>query len=268
MVLDSKLKQLYDHFNIGKPEDWATVLPGSILAIHGIGEQTLNHLRLHLACRGITLRDDQTPAYWQQNLSESRIGTSQISQSDEAVVCPFRVVVDTREQLPFTFRGLYGDANQDNRPMLVETTVQSLGDFHGDYSIENLWHHCHIERKSLNDAQGTILGWGEHRERFERTLKTLAEMPSSAVVIECTLGELIKSAQSRGKKSAGENAKILHRQVMAWMDDFRVPWIFCDNRRLAEITTFRWLYRYWKHFQAEQKAKNVSVQEELDAILI
>lgn len=268
MVLDSKLRQLYEHYRIAKPEDWSNVLPGSILSLHGIGLQTLNHLRLHLACRGITLRGDRTPAYWQENLSEAKIGTAQVSPSDRAIVCPFRVAIDSREQHPFVFTGMTSDKKDGGRPMLVETVFGSLGNSYGDYAIDGLWSHCHVERKSKNDAHSTILGWGEHRERFEKTLITLAEIPSSAVVVECTLGELIKSAPSRGKKSAGENAKILHRQVMAWMDDYRVPWIFCDTRRLAEVTTFRWLFRYWRHHQADQKAASKQGQVELDSVLL
>ena len=269
MVMDAKLKKLIDHFGIRKPDDWQHVLPSSVLAIHDIGEATLNMLRLHLSARGLTLRGDQTPAFWQSHLSEAKIGAAQISESDEAVVCPFRVVVDSREQQPFSFAGMRSDSNQDYRPMLVQTVSASLGDSLGDYAIDGLWHHCHVERKSLADAHGTILGWGDRRDQFQTTLKHLAELPSSAVIIECSLGELLKSAPSRGKKSAGENAKILHRQIMAWMDDYRVPWMFCDNRRLAEVTTFRWLYRYWRHHQADQAEamKATQDQAELDAVL-
>jgi hypothetical protein len=102
---------------------------------------------------------------------------------------------------------------------------------------------CHIERKSKEDARGTILGWGERRERFEATLEFLSQVWRAAVIVECSFGELIESAEARGKKSVTENKRILHRQTMAWMTDFTVPWIFCDNRRLAEISAFRIMQR-------------------------
>lgn len=264
MILDAQIQKLTDHFGIKRPEDWARILPSSVLALHGIGQQTLNHLRLHLAARGLTLRGDQTPAFWQQHLSDAQIGTVQIAGSDEAAICPFRVMVDTREQLPWTFQGMRTDADQGYRPLLVDTLPVALGDSVGDYAIDGLAYHCHIERKSMNDAHGTILGWGERREQFQRTLANLAGMKSSAVVVECSFQELVKSAPSRGKKSAKENAKILHRQVLAWMDDYRVPWVFCDTRRLAEITAFRWMYRYWEHFIAESKAANKQTLEVVD----
>lgn len=270
MVLNTKIKKLAEYFNVQKPEDWTKVLPSSVLAVHDVGEATLNLLRLHLAARGLTLRDDQTPAFWQSHLSEVKIGTNSISQTDIATTCPFRILIDSREQHPFAFAGMMADASQGGAPMLVQTEVVSLGNSMGDYAIDGFIHECHVERKSLQDAHGTILGWGDRREQFCETLKSLAELPSSAVVVECTLGELLLRAPSRGKKSAGENAKILHRQVMAWMDDYRVPWVFCDNRRLAEITTFRWLYRYWRHRREEQKRAEKACgldQSELDAVL-
>lgn len=268
-MFDSRFKRLFEHFNVQEPEDWKSVSPSEILAVHDVGESTLNMLRLHLAARGLTLLNDQTPAFWQAHLSDAKIGAAQISESDKAVVCPFQVAIDTREQQPFIFAGMLADANQDSRPLLVQTVRTSLGNSLGDYAIHGLYGHCHIERKSLSDAHGTILGWGDRRQQFKETLSNLAGLPSSAVIVECSFGELIRSAPARGKKSAGENGKILHRQVMAWMDDYRVPWLFCDNRRLAEITAFRWLYRYWRHHQADmsESLRATRDQAELDAVL-
>lgn len=270
MVLDSKLELLRQHFGIRTPDDWTRVMPESVVAVPDIGPQTLNHLRLHLAARGLTLRNDQTPAFWQQHLSSAKIGTSQISGSDTAVICPFKILIDSQEKNPFTFAGIRADAKQQNRPMIVPTEWRSLGPTHGDYSIDGFEREVHIERKSREDCQGTILGWGERRERFEKTLKFLAEIPSSLVIVECTEGELYRTVQSRGKKSAAENAKILMRSIGAYQDDFRVPWRFADTRRLAEIITFRWLERYYRHrvrkAKEAQKAQ-IDQYDELEASL-
>ncbi len=269
MVLDSKFQQLRDHFQIVRPEDWQQVSPASVVALDGIGEATLNHLRLHLAARGLTLRDDRTPAYWQQHLEVASVG-SQIAETDTAAICPFTILIDTGEQHPFSFQGMKTDANQGNRPLIVRTERTALGPTWGDYTIAELRGQVHVERKSQSDAQSTIHGWGDRRENFQETLANLAMLPSSAVIVECSLGELIKTAGSRGKKSAAENSKILFRQVLAWQDDFRVPWIFCDSRRLAEVATYRWLHRYWKYRMAEQKQTERAAREsaaELDAVV-
>ena len=267
MVLDAKIARLREHFGIQQPEDWQGVMPEWVLAVPEVGPQTLNHLRLHLAARGLTLRNDQTPAFWQQHLSSDKLGTSHLDGTDAAVVCPFTVLVDSQEKNPFTFAGIRADARQQNRPMIVPTEWRSLGPTHGDYSIAGMEHEVHIERKSREDCQGTLLGWGERRERFERTLKFLAEIPSSLVIVECTEGELYRTAPSRGKKSARENAKILMRSIGAYQDDFRVPWRFADTRRLAEIVTFRWLERYHRHRAREAKRAQTDGSAELDAVL-
>ena len=264
-MLDSKFSELRAYFQIVKPSDWCDVRPEWITAIHNIGPQTLNHLRLHLANEGLTLLDDETPAYWQENLSVMR-GTSQIADSQAAILTPFTILIDKAEQLPFTFAGFRADADQNNRPLIVKTEFKHLGPTHGDYSLAGLEHHVHIERKSRQDVQSTVLGWGERREQFQRTLAFLAGCPSSAIVIECTRGEAINSIEARGKKSKAENAKIFQRQVAAWEDDYRVPWKFCDNRRLAEIECFRQLERQWKHVQAQRKRANVEADSQLETL--
>ena len=169
-----------------------------------------------------------------------------------AVANPFTIIVDSAEQHPFSFTGIRADASRkrkgdsENPILAVETITQSLGHGMGDYSILGMVGRCNIERKSMNDAHGTFLGWGRRRERFEIELVNLAAMERGAVVVECSFGSLIANAPEFGEKTAAENAKILSRQVIAWQQDFSVPWFFCDSRRLAEIVTFRLLARFYR----------------------
>lgn len=252
MVLDSKLSALREAFGIEKPEDWTYVHPEAILSVPDIGPQTLNHLRLMLANRGLTLADDETPAYWQTHLDAVR-GASQIATTDTAVVTPFTVLIDVDEKQPFSFQGMRSDANQKNRPLIVRTARKHLGNTKGDYSIDGLEDWAHIERKSMADWQSTVLGWGGGRERFERTLAYLAELPCGAVVIESTLGNAIEQMPSYGSKTISQNQKAFYRTILAWEIDYRVPFIHCDDRRLAEVTAFRILERQWRHKHAERK---------------
>jgi len=253
MVLDSRILKVKQHFGIFDLEKWTQITPEQVLQIPDVGPVTLEHVRLYLAARNLTLRGDQTPEYWKQHLSESRIGHT-MGEEDIAVACPFLILIDELEKHPFCFRGMSADSDQHGLPVIVTTEFRSLGVSMGDYSIDGYVGQCHIERKSMDDAHGTILGWGERRERFVRELETLAEIDCAAVVVECTLADLIQNAPSRGKKSQQENAKILFRQVLAWTQDYRVPWHFCDGRRLAEMATFRILERYWDHETQKRKA--------------
>lgn len=253
MVLDARIQKVKYHFGIFEADDWKSVRPEWILGLDDVGPVTLDHIRLYLAGRGITLEGDSTPEHWLQHLGQSRIGHTMGDPDegqDRADVAPFTILVDSMEQHPFTFRGIAQDADRGGRPLIVPCEFRHLGTSMGDYSIDGYEGRAHVERKSAADATSTILGWGERRERFVRELENLSQMECSAVVIECTLGALVEfvrnSPPGRGRKTPDENAKIIYRQILAWQQDYRVPWIFCDSRQLAEITTFRTLERFWR----------------------
>ncbi len=86
-----------------------------------------------------------------------------------------RVIVDTREQRPWTFEGLAG----------VSTKVATLDA--GDYSVEGLEHRVAIERKSLDDWTGTVL---RDRARFYRELERLRGYAFRCVVIEASVRQI------------------------------------------------------------------------------
>ena len=180
----------------------------------------------------------------------------------DAIKCPFVVLVDSAEQTPFTFQNLLADARQQNRPLIVNTEVQALGRHPlglGDYSIKGLEGQVHVERKSVSDFQGTVLGWnGGRRERFERELHNLSSIDSALVVVEGTFHRAITVPEQHSQKSPTVNAKILMRSVLGYQQDYSVQWIFCGSRRLAETATFRYLERFWrKREQAEKILKMI-----------
>jgi len=273
-MLNSKLLQLQRHFGLTVDADWQSVTPAWILSQDGIGPKTLEYIRLLLAIRGMTLKDDRTPEYWQQHLQHVRISDTLGNETDfegeamdRGVLCPFVVLIDSAEQSPLTFQGFKTDADQGNRPLIIPTETRALGRFPdslGDYSLESTVGgvgRCHIERKSMEDAHGTILGFKKgpdggpsRRERFEKELSNLAEMESAAVVVECDFQTLIAQAPVYGQRSAAQNAKTLHRSVLAWMQDYHtVPWLFCGSRRMAEKTVFQWIERWFRKQVEERK---------------
>lgn len=262
-MLDSKILKIKQHFGLHSPEDWCRVRPEWLLKLDGIGPVTLNMIRVWLAARNLTLLDDGTPEAWKAKIDEAKIGAI-MGEDDIAETCPFTVLVDAQEKHPFSFAEITG---ANGIPMIVPMQWKSLGTARGDYSIAGHEGRVHVERKSLDDAHGTILGWGERRERFVSELENLAAMESAAVVLETSVDELLATAPQHGKRTAAENRKTLFRQVLAWQQDYRVPWFFAGSRQLAEVATFRVLERYWRQLEKVDKAAERKVKKEDPKIL-
>lgn len=154
------------------------------------------------------------------------------------MIPPFAITVDTREQAPFTFGGLLADARQGRQPIEVATVRRGLPS--GDYSLEGFESQIAIERKSLSDLFHSL---GHDRGRFKREIARLAVMRFAAVVVEADWSAILNSPPEYTRFSP----KIVFRTVLAWQLQFpAVHWWMCTGRRLAEITTFRLLERFWK----------------------
>jgi hypothetical protein len=167
----------------------------------------------------------------------------------EPIVCPFIVLIDSAEQTPFTFERIHADANHGHREMVVGTRWKCLGRHPkqlGDYSIDGLIGQVHVERKSVVDCQGTILGWGGSRDRFEQELFNLSHIPAALVVVEGSIQDVLSTSNDRRTREHRVVAKQLHRSILALMQDFHVPWYFAGSRREAEISTFRFLERFYR----------------------
>lgn len=180
--------------------------------------------------------------------------------------CPFVIVRDSAETHPFSFQGFRADSRQQYKPLVVETVWGSLGRHPhglGDYSIQGLEQLVAVERKSIEDCWSTVMGWegtkekqrgtNSRRERFKQELSNLSDIQAGAVVVEGSFGHCVKNVPEWGSKTDATNQKIFFRSVLALQQDFRVPWLFCDTRRMAEQATFRWLERFFRHHQKDCK---------------
>lgn len=154
------------------------------------------------------------------------------------LVCPFTVVVDTREQLGYSFAGLVSDAREGRRPLAVPTVRGTLRA--GDYSIQRFDHAVAVERKSLADLFGTL---SRGRSRFMRELERLNAMAAAWVVVEAEWSEILAAPPARTRVTG----KTVFRSVTAWQCRYpRVHWWFVAGRRLGEVVTFRLLERFWR----------------------
>lgn len=171
-----------------------------------------------------------------------------------ACVFPVDILVDRREQAPFSFAGLQADARDGGGPLVVTLRGATLES--GDYSLAGFADRIAVERKSIADLFGTI---GQGRERFERELARLDRLDFAAVVVEAEWSDVLTNPPRHTQLSP----KTVFRSVLAWQQRWRgVHWWFCSNRRHAEVTTFRMLERWLKD---ETKGRHAPRNERTDS---
>ena len=153
------------------------------------------------------------------------------------IAAPFIIAIDHREKLPSAFEGIRGDASDDHAEIATRTHTQHLAT--GDYSIVGLTDRVTVERKRGEELYFTL---GRGRDRFRWEMDRLAELDAAAIVVEATLGDVLKYPPRESRMSA----KAVFRTILAWQQKYRVPWLFCDDRRLAEITCYRILSAFYR----------------------
>ena len=140
---------------------------------------------------------------------------------------PLRIVVDSREQHPFAFEGYP-----------VEVTPATLAT--GDISIAGFETRIAIERKTLDDLLHSI---STERERFSRELQRLKACDAAAVIVESPAAAL-RSGRYRSRMDPAS----AWQTCVAFMQRFRVAFIFCESRQDAEQVTFDYL----RHFHRDR----------------
>jgi ERCC4-type nuclease len=146
-----------------------------------------------------------------------------------------RIVVDSREQTPFTFEG---------KDCEVVTSALPTG----DYSLVGLEDRVALERKSLADLVGCLTG--SNRERFERELARARGLDFFAVVVEAGFLELT-AKQYR----SGLNPHAAAQSILAFQVRYGTPFIWAGNRRAAEYTVYWLLSKYLR--EAEVRFQSI-----------
>ena len=124
----------------------------------------------------------------------------------------FTIVIDTREQQPYTFSC---------------ATVEHALDA-GDYSIAGCESQIAVERKSLADFVRTVI---HERQRFQSELEKLAEYTLACIVVEADLDDVLrglKQSDLRMVTPAAVLGSALHIAMR-----YRVPVYWCGSRQAA-----------------------------------
>jgi len=146
-----------------------------------------------------------------------------------------RIVIDTREQAPFNFGKFECE--------VVTGTLAT-----GDYSLAGLKDRVAVERKSLDDLLGCLVGDG--RERFERELARAAGLDCFAVVLEASMQDM---AEGRYRSRMKPHAAL--QSVLAFQVRHGCAFLWCGNRTGAEYAT----YHFLRHYLREASARYESI---------
>lgn len=146
-----------------------------------------------------------------------------------------KIIIDTREQEPFTFR---------HEKMNATTALGTLAV--GDYSLAGLEDKVAVERKSLSDL---VMCLGRERERFERELARGAALDAFAVVCE---GSWLELAQGEYRSRLNPHAAC--QSVLAFTGRYRVPFLFAGSRSAAEYMAWGFLRQYLEGARKRWKA--------------
>ncbi len=134
----------------------------------------------------------------------------------------FVVVIDSREQRPYRFRGAV------TKPLPT-----------GDYSIAGLEDRIAIERKSKKDAYASL---GHDRARFLREVERLSQLEYAAIVIEASLPSFLQAPEFTRM-----SARSAVRSLLAWSVRFGVPVLFAGDRRHGRAVTLCLLEQLWRY---------------------
>ena len=135
------------------------------------------------------------------------------------------IVVDTREQNPFSFERFRGwFSGIEKRPLEI-----------GDYSIAGLEDRCVVERKDLNDL---VRSFHVERPVFVARLRRMSAFPDRLLVITAALSQV----KSRYEYSPANPNKIT-QSLIATLAGLRVPFLCVETHELGEEIVASYLYQ-------------------------
>lgn len=180
-------------------------------------------------------------------MSQSKPGTEcgnvadcQAPGSQRVVQSPFTIIVDTREQAPWSFDQLtlWQTAAEGGARIAVRTERGTLTS--GDYSIAGMQDRIAIERKSLADLYGTL---GKGRARFEAELERLSRLEWAAVIIESGWHGIARGPEA----PTTMQPRSVAASILAFMQRMpSIAWLTAGSRDMAATLGFRLLERFFK----------------------
>ncbi len=146
------------------------------------------------------------------------------------------ILIDTREQLPWEFKG-------------YKTSQKALKT--GDYSLKFLDTYFDddiiLERKTLDDFVGCC---GIHRERFERELERSMEIPHFFIIIEGSWKEI-----EMGNYHSKINPNSVIGSILSWQIKYGCHILLTENRTRAKRLAIKIFENYLRNKVIKKKKK-------------
>ncbi len=152
------------------------------------------------------------------------------------------ITIDTREHYPYGFK---------SRPVVTTKRALPCGDY-GLYVDEKLF--ASVERKTLDDLIASLTSG-----KLRYALGQLASLPRAAVVVEARYSAILQTTYVRP-------AVVLDGIADCYLRWPEVPIVFCENRKLAEEWTYRYLAGAYQLVRSVgDLATNNNTEGEVDA---
>jgi DNA excision repair protein ERCC-4 len=156
-----------------------------------------------------------------------------------------RILIDTREQMPFLFTGFDAETEVVGLPI-------------GDYSLPGFTDRVAVERKELNDLIACLKN--DSRDRFERELARGRHYDLFVVVVEASLADV-----SQGRYRSDMKPQAALQSIITFQVRYRTPFIWAGSREGAEYYTYwllqKFLYEVEQRYQQAMKGQNNGARE-------
>lgn len=171
--------------------------------------------------------------------STARPAQPQPAEARDLFVCPFTVLVDTREQAPWGFQQIV----IERRLWVIRRDVTTL--LTGDYTITGCEDRLVIERKSAADLVGSVtVGNARFRREHERMQVVVESGGFACVIVEGSLSAICDELDADlGRRVTSES---IMGAVASWPRRYGVHWLFAGDRRRAELLAFRVMLKWWR----------------------
>jgi ERCC4-type nuclease len=154
------------------------------------------------------------------------------------------VIVDTREQNPFSFSRFQGWFAG------VEKKALALG----DYSVSGLEDVCVVERKNLSDL---VCSFTVERTVFIKRLRRMRAFPDRLLVITAALSQ-VKSPYEHSPANPNQ----ITQSLIATLAGLRVPFLCVETHELGEEIVASYLYQVHLYHWLESNGHDRSLGDD------